>query len=53
MQLKTLKAHRPRHLRVDDYEPQDDPERRKRVEAHRRRIHRELKQHSNQSRTGG
>ena len=47
MQVKTIKAHSPRDFRVDEYEPQDDPERRRRIEAHKRRVERELKQHRN------
>ncbi|MHC4517682.1 MAG: hypothetical protein ACYTAS_03760 [Planctomycetota bacterium] len=47
MRLKTIKAQSARNLRVDDYQPEDDPDRRRRVEAHRRRIQRELKRHNN------
>jgi len=43
MRLKTIKALSPRNVRVDEYEPKDDTERRRRVEAHRRRIQRELR----------
>jgi hypothetical protein len=43
MLVRSIKAYDPRLIRVDDYEPKDDAERRRRVEAHRRRIQRELK----------
>jgi len=43
MRLRTIKALSPRDVRVDDYEANEDAERRKRVEAHRRRIQRELR----------
>jgi len=46
MQLKIIKAQSPRDFRVDDYHPEDDPERRRRIETHRRRIRRELRRHS-------
>ena len=43
MRLKSIKALSPRDVRVDEYEAHDDAERRKRVEAHRRRVQRELR----------
>ena len=43
MNLRSIKVQSPREVRVDDYDPRDDAERRKRVEAHKRRIQRELK----------
>jgi len=45
MRLKTIKVLSPRDVRLDDYEPNEDAERRKRIEAHRRRIQRELRRH--------
>ena len=47
MQLRTIKARRPRRFRVDDYQPEEDPDRQQRIEAHRQRIQRELKRHRN------
>jgi len=41
--LKPIKATRKHKFRVDDYEPGDDPERQRRIAAHRRRIQRALR----------
>ncbi len=45
MQLKTMKGHRPCHVRMDDYDSKDDTERQTRVKIHRQRIQWELKRH--------
>jgi hypothetical protein len=41
--LKPIKATRKHKFRVDEYDPSDDPERQRRIAAHRRRVQRALK----------
>lgn len=41
--LGPIKATRKSIFRLDEYDPADDPERKRRIEAHRRRIQRAMK----------
>ena len=41
--VRPMKATRKRKFRLDEYDPTDDPERQRRIKAHRRRIQRALK----------
>lgn len=43
MILRVIKARPKGDLREDDYIPDQDPERQRRIQAHRRRIQRALK----------
>jgi len=43
--MKPIKATRKHRFRLDEYDPNGDPERERRIAAHRRRIQRALKRH--------
>ena len=41
--LGPIKATRKKRFRLDEYDPSDDPERQRRIEAHRRRVQRAMR----------
>jgi len=43
--MKPIKATRKHRFRLDEYDPNGDPERERRIAAHRRRVQRALKRH--------